>query len=88
MAKFIHIRLHNEDGSIASKGGETIAYRELCTGWVDIGVAQCHKDKDVFNKKMGRTVAEGRLNKHPTMIRRMPDESPLQAILRHLYGAN
>jgi len=35
---------------------------------ISIGAAHCYLDKDSFNKKLGRTIASGRLNKKPTEI--------------------
>ena len=44
----------------ASRGGFTVAYREVDGGTVEYCVAQC-STRDNFNKKLGREIAAGRL---------------------------
>ena len=59
---FMHYRNHNTDGSIASNGGMTVAImvdpddRQTAL----VGISRC-KDNEVFNKKIGRDVALGRM---------------------------
>jgi hypothetical protein len=57
---FIHRRLV-KGGVVHNSGGSTIAFRELSDGSIEYAVAFCSM-KDNFNKKYGRTKAEGRLN--------------------------
>jgi len=60
MCKFLHIRKHNEDGSIAGRGGVTVAYNKLGNDSYIYSVAQCHHN-DNFCKHTGRAKAGGRL---------------------------
>lgn len=57
---FIHIRNQTPSGKPSNKGGTTICYIiDRHTGFADIGVALCCQ-KDNFNRKRGRDIAEGR----------------------------
>ena len=66
--KYRHERLIDEYGNPAHRGGKTVAF--IVTKYNDDrtpktmieGEAVCGK-KDVFSKKMGRTIAKGRLLK-------------------------
>lgn len=61
MPKFAHIRLRNSDGSIACKGGITIAFEDLGDpDFFSYALAFCH-EQDNYNKKIGRAKAAGRL---------------------------
>ena len=62
MPKFAHIRLNNPDGSIACRGGITVAYTEdprPDNGYL-YALAFCH-EHDNYNKKIGRAKAGGRM---------------------------
>ena len=59
-----HFRKTKDDGSFDAKGGATFVYdpsREVA------GYAFCN-DKDQFNKKLGITIAKGRLKKEKSLI--------------------
>lgn len=56
----------------------TIAYRTVGTD-LEYGVAFC-APHDMFNRKLGRTIAEGRLLKHPVRISPVNLENPLEVI--------
>jgi len=58
--KFIHGRWHDSDGSIISKGGCTIAFRDNGDGTYTFATSQCSND-DAFNKQVGRDLAAERL---------------------------
>ena len=61
---FMHYRNRiTEDGKevISCKGGATMAIRIAPDNKLLVGLAQCSHD-DVFDRKLGRTIAEGRLN--------------------------
>jgi len=60
MCKFLHIRKHNADGTIAGRGGVTVAYTSLGTDSFVYSIAQCHTN-DNFCKHTGRAKAAGRL---------------------------
>jgi hypothetical protein len=60
MCKFLHIRNHNEDGTISGRGGSTIAYNTLGAGIYVYAAAFCHNN-DNFCKHTGRAKAAGRL---------------------------
>lgn len=60
MCKFIHIRKHNEDGTIAGRGGVTVAYNKLIGDSFVYAIAMCHSN-DNFCKHIGRAKAAGRL---------------------------
>lgn len=76
--KFIHRRpvvsLSGWEPSIASRGGFTVAYRELENG-VEYSVATC-SNRDNYNKKLGRAIAQGRLEcgTHHAQADMSPDE--------------
>lgn len=63
--KYIHLRQVKSTTGLQARGGLTVAFREipLANGnkSVSIATARCSRN-DVFNKKIGRAVAEGRLN--------------------------
>ena len=56
---FMHFRKYT-GSSMHSKGGMTIAIQE-CGNLIYFAVSECSKH-DVFCKKTGRAIAEGRLN--------------------------
>jgi len=57
----IHLRSRNGDDSVAPKGGATVTCEfNKETGNLDFAIALCSK-KDIFCKKLGRTISEGRL---------------------------
>lgn len=63
--KFIHLRHIKARGGLQARGGLTIAFRELPLTdeykSISLAIARCSRE-DVFNKKIGRAIAEGRLN--------------------------
>lgn len=61
--QFMHYRIL-ENGIPTSRGGTTVAIRQLGNKAI-VGVSQCALG-DVFNKKLGRMIAEGRLNIYET----------------------
>lgn len=58
--RFLHYRSFNEDGSVNSRSGATIAYVSNVDGTVTWAGAFCHP-KDNYNKRMGRVKASGHL---------------------------
>lgn len=57
--QFIH-RRPIQNGLIANSGGFTVAYMEDGPNGIHAAFAQCSR-RDNFNKRLGRTVAAGRL---------------------------
>ena len=56
----MHFRKYDRMGQIRPKGGLSLAI--LVRGnEAHVAIAQCGR-KDLFNRKLGRTIAEGRLN--------------------------
>ena len=61
---FLHYRHRvdtTEGDTISCRGGATMAIRIAPFNKLVVGVAQC-SFSDVFDRKMGRVIAEGRLN--------------------------
>lgn len=58
---FLHLRNLDNKGSIDSRGGATVAFREIQPGVIQYAAAYC-SPQDNFNKAYGRTKASGRLN--------------------------
>lgn len=58
MIKFIHMRMHNDKGSIEAKGGITVAFN-IEDNKVFYALAKCHDDN--YNKAYGRAKAGGRI---------------------------
>ena len=56
---YMHYRKFDRMGQIEARGGMTLA-ADLNGSQLTVALAECGR-KDVFNKKMGRTIAEGRL---------------------------
>jgi hypothetical protein len=77
--KFIH---HQKpiDSPMGNKRfmGFTAAYQVVDSKLV-VGLAICNED-DVFSKKMGRTISEGRMKKCPHIVPLIDEESPAQAV--------
>lgn len=61
---FMHYRILDAHNNIECRGGATLAIREVGNEMI-IGVAVCHPD-DVFSRRLGRLISEGRLNKFMT----------------------
>lgn len=61
MPKFAHIRYKEKDGTIACRGGITVAYEQIEDSTFKYAVAICH-EHDNYNKRIGRAKAAGRLN--------------------------
>lgn len=57
--KFLHLRVVNEDMELYPTGGITFCYNKYDNGTYEFNYAIC-SDKDVFSKKRGRDIAEGR----------------------------
>lgn len=57
---YMHYRMFGDDDVVAPKGGATLAIRKENDQAV-VGVAIC-STHDVFNRKIGRDIALGRLN--------------------------
>lgn len=88
MTKFMHLR-KIKSNEIQAKGGITIAYTETITGTgtkrIDVVTAQCSRN-DVFNKKIGRNVSEGRLHTRSDLIEEIlspVEESTAATLIRH-----
>ena len=65
MAKFIHLRIRNEQGEPLPNGGLCIAFdtvQDENGEDVFFAIARCSKH-DMYNRKKGRTIAEGRLTR-------------------------
>ncbi len=56
---FMHYRKYDRNGQMTSKGGMTLAV-QLDGNQLTIALAECGR-KDAYNRKLGRTIAEGRL---------------------------
>lgn len=57
---FLHYR-NMPNGVIDPRGGVTVAIRRMNDRVLAVAKSRCGK-KDVFNRKLGRQIAEGRLN--------------------------
>jgi hypothetical protein len=61
--RFEHIRRKDEAGNVSNYGGKTVAYIvDKVSGGITKGESVC-SEKDVYNKKLGRLIATGRLFK-------------------------
>ncbi len=84
MKTFMHYRKFNRLGQVMGKGGLTLAIQ--CEGnQISVGMAHC-STKDNFNKKLGRTVAEGRLrNRTPGFFHTMtlPEETSVKSFVHN-----
>lgn len=58
---FMHYRTCQNGNLVQPNGGATLAIRQVGDDKLVVSIARCRKT-DVFNKKLGRTIAEGRLN--------------------------
>jgi hypothetical protein len=58
--RFRHVRNVLDDGTVSNMGGCTFAYKEV-DGGIRVSAALC-SNKDNFNRKIGRTIAAGRLH--------------------------
>jgi hypothetical protein len=56
---FMHYRKFDKLGQLEARGGLTLAV-DMAGNQLTVALAECGK-KDVFSKKMGRQIAEGRL---------------------------
>jgi len=69
--RFIHSQDTNavltEFGKMYYRNGWTCAFIEVDTTKVLVGMAVCGGN-DVFNRRIGRCIAEGRMKKKPTII--------------------
>lgn len=64
--QYIHRRQLTMQGSPASRGGFTVAYKEITPGVIEYSIASCSTN-DNFNKALGRAISAGRLvNKKST----------------------
>jgi len=57
---YMHYRKFDRMGQIVPKGGMTVAIRQEGHE-LTVALSECGR-KDLFNRKLGRTIAEGRLN--------------------------
>ncbi len=73
---YMHYRNHDSYGDIMPHGGTTVAIleQEEFTNQVLITVARCHDD-DIYNKALGRKIAEGRITRYITDGRNIPVHS-------------
>ena len=75
MTTFIHYRKFDRMGQIKAKGGLTLAIKSDGE-YVYVATAKCGQ-KDNFDRKLGRTIAEGRLNsgspEHTHTLKLPPD---------------
>jgi len=75
---FMHYRKYDRQGQIESKGGLTLAI-ERHGNQLIVAMAECGRH-DNFNRKLGRTIAEGRLrarsNNHLVQLELPPDTVP------------
>ena len=60
---FMHYRNFNTYGLPDCKGGATVAIQPAADNKVIVSIARCNQ-KDVFNKKMGRTIALCRMRSY------------------------
>jgi hypothetical protein len=68
---------------VAQTGGVTVAFRQLDNA-VEIAIARCSRN-DVYNKKLGRTIATGRLQAgQGIMLQKSPLLDAYSTIYRHL----
>lgn len=65
MVKFLHIRNKQDENNYNAKGGYTIAFKltDPKTQTWEINFSKC-SNKDFYNKKRGREIAGGRLEKN------------------------
>jgi hypothetical protein len=97
--EFMHYRTRDRKAQINARGGMTLAFEMDSNGDTIVAFAHCGR-KDVFSRKMGRTIAEGRLharsNKHivtfnmPELNRDHPksfvhNHAEVQAFIQSLY---
>ena len=80
--RFMHIRKHSADGKLKSTEGATIATKKDIEGNYLYYVARCSK-RDVFNKRIGRMVAAGKLQHYGCLLGPVPQQS-LQELVLHL----
>lgn len=87
MCKFLHIRKHNADGTIAGRGGVTVAYNSIGTDSFVYSIAQCHSN-DNFCKHTGRAKAAGRLKSKNqySVLSGFSDEQEFILALIQTYG--
>lgn len=59
---FIHHRTRDVNNNVHNHGGHTVAFRTIGGNIVEYAVARCHENEN-FNKRLGRTIASGRLGR-------------------------
>ena len=80
----MHYRKFDRQGQIMSKGGLTLAIKKEGDS-LFIAQAQCGR-KDNFNRKLGRTIAEGRLTRPgtcPIRILQLPPETSVKSFVHN-----
>ena len=96
MTKFIHIRIQSIiTGELHPCGGTTLAYDyDPDSKMISYQFAQCSR-KDNYNKKVGRTIASGRLDKAPHVFYFKPEgDSPVSnslvcaAVINEFLGSH
>jgi hypothetical protein len=83
VTKFVHNTtktMHFEPvGKGYMRNGYTAAFTEVDNETILVGVATCGGN-DVFNKKTGRQIAEGRMKKIPYTVKKEPNELAHQVV--------
>jgi hypothetical protein len=59
---YMHYRRRDTSGCALPQGGATLAIRTVGENRIVVGMALC-SNRDVFNKKLGRAIAEGRIDR-------------------------
>lgn len=87
---YLHIRHYTPDGKLDPRGGFTVAFERnsVDASLLHFAMAKCSK-KDVYNKKRGRQVATGRLEKRKHMMTvTIPEgKRPVEALVAAVRGA-
>lgn len=83
--RFIHSQdttaVLTEFGKMYYRNGWTCAFIEVDTTKVLVGMATCGGN-DVFNRRIGRYIAEGRMKKKPTIITKDPSERAYEVAMQ------
>jgi len=86
---YLHIRHYTPEGKMDPRGGFTVAFERnpVDSTMLHFAMAKCSK-KDVYNKKRGRQVAEGRLAKRRHLMTVMIPEGkrPVEALVAAVRG--
>ena len=86
--RFIHLRKYSDTqdrwGDVLPKGGLTIGYT-IDDEVVKYSVARCN-DKDHFNKRVGRMICEGRMEKNICFEIPLVKHHLVDAIVADVHG--